>query len=87
MIIGYAYHITYPRRPEQEFVTLDPAHVAKELSQAVHIRWAARVRTVRYHGDGALPVAGRDLLGDVLDLLPEKDRPWYAREAGMIASR
>ncbi len=56
MLHGYAWHVTYPRRPEQAFVTTDEVHVLKELANSVQARWSVKATLIRFHGDTALPV-------------------------------
>jgi len=70
MLHGRAFLVSFPRRPEQEFVTCDTGHAAHEVETALRIGWPVRVRLVTFKGEGALPILTS--LDDLMDLLGDK---------------
>src|SRR5262245_20271062 len=69
---GKAWYVTYPRRPDQDYVCADTAYVAAALaSDLVNLPgWKWCVRLVAFQGAGAL--SAETSLLDLLDALPEE---------------
>lgn len=52
---GHCYYVRHPRRPDQDFAALDPALVARSVSDSHDLGWKVRVQYIAFHGQGALP--------------------------------
>lgn len=70
---GRALLVTHQRRRNQDYVSTDPAHVAKDLVAMARIGWDFRVASVAFVGEGALAVLG-NALDAVLTCMTPDDR-------------
>lgn len=82
MLHGNGYHVTHPRRKDQDFVSCSIEHVAKSIEQSIGLGWSFRVAVVRYVGDDALGVNVG--LVRVWDALSDAARQWCAIDNGEI---
>lgn len=71
MLHGIAWHVSYPRRPEHTFITLDTAYAARAMKDAAYINWPVRVQPISFHGDNALNCM--TTVADLVDYLHAND--------------
>lgn len=79
---GKAYHVKHPRRPKQDFVTLEEAVVERHLERMRQIGWECKVETIAFHGHLVKPLACNREWEDAVTTTIRKDRDtgeWIVR--------
>ncbi len=78
MLNGVAFMVVHPRRREQDYVSLDPVYVAKDILSTHHVGWNVRVEMISFRGEGALCITTN--VHDIIMHLPEGQKLFRVSE-------
>lgn len=82
MISGKAFYVCHKGRRKHDYVSTDIAGIVKDIERMRETDWVFTVHVISFRGEGALSIL--TTVHDILDVIPERNRPFYAFHAGAL---